>query len=303
MSVENVPCPDCGAANQAIRSFCDSCGAPLWVPEKQNTMGEPPANALETCKKATDEWRNALTGDEPDVLFWGHIASLLTLAVTYAGNTYFPRAHAHLAIALLSLGKDADAEREAKIALEQDPTEFRAQQVRVVLELNKELLREERMSGLIPFVHRRGERPGTQSLPSLKRNARYSKLDPTTIAAYDANPECLSAQSSLEAELERIVILFRTLCDGKTDVDEYLNLADFLIMAADGMRKMPFADWRVRLYSIVANTPTEKLGGEEREQEIEAIRQRARIGTLLFELKPEQRIARRRSSSRFAVLQ
>ena len=302
MSAENVRCPDCGTTYEVVRSFCDACGAPLWVPEKSITTSEPPANALETWKKATDEWRNALTGEEPDVLFWGHIASLLTLAVTYAGNAHFPRAHAHLAIALLSLGKDIDAEREANIALEQDPSEFRALQVKVVLALNKELLREERATGLNPFARRGGERRGERSLPHIKRNARYTKIDPT-IDPSNFNPESLPSRSDLAAELERIVAVFRTLCHARTDVDEYLNLADFLIMVADGMRKMPLVDWRARLYSIVANTPTEKLSCEGREQEIEAILQRARIGSLLFELKPEQRVARRRSSSRFAFLQ
>ena len=302
MSAENFRCPDCDAAYEAVRSFCDACGAPLWVPEKSSAAGEPPANALETWKKATDEWRNALTGDEPDVLFWGHIASLLTLAVTYAGSTHFPRAHAHLAIALLSLGKDAEAEREANIALDQDPSEFRAVQVRVVLTLNRELMREERLSSLIPFIHRRGERPGGQSLTRVKRSAKYTKVDPT-IDANNFNPERLTPQSSLVAELERIVALFRTLCDAQTDVDEYLNLADFLIMVGDGMRKMPLEDWRARLYSIVANTPIEKLDCRGREQEVEAVLQRARLGSLLFELKPEQRVARRRSSSKLAFLQ
>jgi hypothetical protein len=302
MNAENVRCPECGTINESVKSFCEACGAPLWVPEKPGTTDEPPANALETWKKATDEWRDALIGDEPDVLFWGHIASLLTLAVTYAGTTHFPRAHAHLAIALLSLGKDVDAEREANIALEQDPNEFRALQVRVVLALNKELLREERLSRLIPFIHRRGERSGEQSFTNFKRNAKYTKLDPT-LAACDVNPECLSPQSSLVAELERIVAVFRNLCDAPSDVDEYLNLADFLIMVADGMRKMPLVDWRARLYNIVAHTPIEKLNCEGREQEVEVVQQRARLGSLLFELKPEQRVARRRSSSKLAFLQ
>jgi hypothetical protein len=302
MSAENFRCSDCGTAYEALRSFCDACGAPLWVPEKSCTAGDPPANALETWKKATDEWRNALTGDEPDVLFWGHIASLLTLAVTYAGSTHFPRAHAHLALALLSLGKDAEAEREANIALEQDPGEFRAHQVRVVLALNKELLREERLLGRIPFIQRRGERTGGQALNNFKRTSKYTKIDPT-VDANNFNPERLSPQSNLVAELERIVVVFRSLCDGQTDVDEYLNLADFLIMVGDGMRKLPLGDWRARLYSIVANTPTDKLDYGEKDQEVEALKQRARLGSLLFELKPEQRVARRRSSSKFAFLQ
>ena len=302
MSAQDSRCPDCGAANPAVRDFCVACGAPLWTPEKSSTSGDVPANAVEIWKKATDEWRNALKGDEPDVLFWGHIASLLTLAVTYAGSTHFPRAHAHLAIALLSLGRDVEAEREANLALEQNPSEFRAQQVRVVLALNREWLREERESSLLPFLHRRGERLGDNLRAGQKGKLKYkglkSSADPGNVRS-----ESLAIKSSLATELELMVTLFRNLSDAYTDVDEYLNVADFLITVGDGMRDMPLTDWRARLYSIVANTPTDKLDGQGREEEIEAVRQRARLGSLLFELKPEQRVARRRSSSKFAFLQ
>lgn len=302
MTAQDTGCPDCGAANEASHRFCAACGAPLWVPATRGITNEIPANAVETWKKATDEWRNALQGEEPDVLFWGHIASLLTLAVTYAGSTHFPRAHAHLAIALLSLGRDVDAEREANLALEQDPSEFRAQQVKVVLALNRELLREERLSSLLPFLDRKGARLGDRVSAKRNGNGKPKNLKPIK-DANQVRPDSLAIKSSLVDEVEKMIALFRNLCDAQTDVDEYLNVADFLIMIADGMKDMPLADWRARLYNVVAHTPTNKLDGQGREQEIESVRQRARLGTLLFELAPEQRVARRRGSSKFAFLQ
>jgi len=96
----------------------------------------------------------------------------------------------------------------------------------------------------------------------------------------------------LIAELEKMMAIFNDLCGTYTDVDEYLNIADFLIAVGDRMSKMPLADWRARLYEVVANTPTDKLNCQGRQQEVEEIRQRARIGSLLFDLKPERRLSR-----------
>jgi len=294
MSAEIINCSDCGAVNEAGRSFCVACGAPLWIPEKHGTTAELPANALEIWRKAIAEWKNAVKPGKPDVLAWGHITSLLTLAISYAGSTPFPRAHARLAIALLTLGRNVEAKREADIALQQDPNEFRAQQVKVALALNREKIREELLSRVPPFLCRGRARlgdagftnPASMSGPSLK---------PMTDESNVGVPG--PAISSLIAELERLVTIFRNLCDSNANVDEYLNVADFLIMVGDGMREMPLADWRARLYRIVANTPTDKLDCQGRELEVAAVRHKARLGTLLFKLKPAQRIARRRVSS------
>lgn len=111
-------------------------------------------------ERSNSEVENRSRGRRAGHSILGHIASLLTLAISYAGSTHFPCADADLAIVLLTLGRDAEAEREANVALEQDPNEFRAQQVRVALALNREMIREEHLSSLPPFLSRRELHPG-----------------------------------------------------------------------------------------------------------------------------------------------
>lgn len=295
MSDEITICSDCGTTNKAARSFCVTCGVPLWVPEKQITTPGLPADALDTWKNAIEEWRNALRAGEPDLLFWGHIASLLTLAISYAGTRHFPRAHAHLAIILLTLERDAEAEREANIALQQNPNESRAQQVRVALALNKAISRGERFSNSFPFLHRRAGSLCARSDTNQETSVKKASVTPAR--ARDVRL-VRSDTSNLIAELEKMLAIFNFLCDTNTNVDEYLNIADFLIVVGDRMRRIPFADWRAKLYDVVANTPTDKLNCPGREQEVEEIRQRARIGSLLFDLKPERRVSRRKTTTK-----
>ena len=284
-----ISCSDCGTANKAVSNFCVTCGVPLWVPEKQMSTSSLPADALEVWEKAMAEWRNAVRIGEPDLLFWGHIASLLTLAISYAGTKHFPRAHAHLAIVLLTLERDAEAEREANIALEQNPNESRAQQVRVALALNNAISRRARFSNSLPFLRRRAVSPCAKS--ATHQETRVKKTGLTLTRAGDVRL-VRSETPNLIAELEKMMAIFNDLCGTYTDVDEYLNIADFLIAVGDRMSKMPLADWRARLYEVVANTPTDKLNCQGRQQEVEEIRQRARIGSLLFDLKPERRLSR-----------
>jgi hypothetical protein len=228
-----------------------------------------PADAYELWKTATDKWQSALTMREPDVILWGHIASLLMLAVSYAGSAPFPRAHAHLAIALLTLGMDAGAAREADIALAQNPVEFRAQQVRVALALSngRESTEPHRVLDFASFQH---------------QEAR----DDACAAPIDAGES--APAYALVDELERLIVLFKDFCEVNTSVDEYLNVADFLILMGDEIEEMPLADLRAELYRAVAHTPADRLDYRGREHEVADVLKRARRGVLSFEFKREE---------------
>ena len=290
MDLETIACFSCGTANDTTSRYCDTCGAPLWAPRRQEMPAEIPEQAVELWRNATVEWKKALRADDADVQSWGHIESLLSLALTYAGSTPFPRAHAHLAIVLLTLGMDDGAEREANIALTQDPNEFRAQQVRIALAMNGELLQEEPASESTAFAYAAAEDFGNAISTEFTAGAPGSNL---RLVEYAESELDGSTPSPLVAEIERMLTLFRNFCDTNTDVDEYLNLADFLILSSDQIKELPI-ELRSELYSAVAYTPTDKLDCQGRGREVVAVRERARRGLFSLEQKPQQHSARRR---------
>jgi len=290
MDLQTIACFSCDTANDTTSRYCAACGAPLWAPRRQEMPAEIPEQAVELWRNATVEWKKALRENDADVQLWGHIESLLSLALTYAGSTPFPRAHAHLAIVLLTLGMDDGAEREANIALMQDPNEFRAQQVRIALAMNGELLQEEPESSSPAFAYSAVEDFGdatsaefTASTPD--RNLRLVESAESPLEG--------STPTALVAEIERMLTLFRNFCDTNTDMDEYLNVAEFLILSSDQIRELPL-ELRSELYSAVAYTPTDKLDCQGRGREVVAVRERARRGLFSLEQKPKQHPARRR---------
>ncbi len=284
MESDTITCFDCGLVNSAIHYFCAYCGTPLWPPEEPATPSDLPEDAYELWKTATDKWQSALRMRDPDVILWGHIASLLMLAVSYAGSTPFPRAHAHLAIALLTLGMDAGAAREADIALTQNSIEFRAQQVKVALALSsgKEAPPEHRVLDFASFQHPAVENTGNAE------HATCTLIDADDVAAGESAPVY-----DLEDELERSIALFKDFCEINTNVDEYLNVADFLILMGDEIEEMPLEDLRIELYRAVAYTPTNLLDFGGREHEVADVLKRARRGVLSFEFKQAEGRARR----------
>jgi hypothetical protein len=276
MESDTITCFDCGLANSTIHYFCAYCGTPLWPPEEPAAPSDLPTDAYELWKTATDKWQSALEMRDPDVILWGHIASLLMLAVSYAGSTPFPRAHAHLAIALLTLGMDAGAAREASIALAQNPNEFRAQQVRVALALSseREAPSEHRVMDFGSFQHQVvGEADDVE-------RATRTLIDADDVAAGESVPAY-----DLAEELERSIAIFKDFCEINTNVDEYLNVADFLILMGDEIEGMPLEDLRIELYRAVAHTPTNLLDYAGREHEVADVLKRARRGVLSFEFK------------------
>ncbi len=278
MIAESTGCVECGAMNEAPSRYCVTCGAPLWIPEGEGQASYLPRDSIQLWRTATYEWKNALRSDEVDVGLWGHIASLLSLAITYAGSTPFPRAHAHLAIALLTLGLDAGAEREANIALEQNPLEFRAQQVKAALALSDAEVQQAGLSKVLPFRGNR-ENPQATAIPEqgngMEGEVRLTPLD-------------------LVAEVEQTLSMFQAFCDANTDVEEYLNIADFLILLGDQLKDESLAGLRRDLYKLVAYTPTDKLDCRGRERQVVDILQRAREGLYSLEPGPRRVVARRR---------
>ena len=274
MDSDTLTCSECGLANSKTRYFCAYCGTPLWSPVNHSTSSDLPADAYELWQTATGKWQSALAMREPDVILWGHIASLLMLAVSYAGSTPFPRAHAHLAIALLTLGMDAGAAREADIALAQNPVEFRAQQVRVALALSggRESTGPQRILNFAAYQH---PEAGDDACDALSDDGEPA---PT----YD-----------LAEELERLITLFRDFCEVNTSVDEYLNVADFLILMGDEIEELSLANLRAELYRAVAHTPADRLDCQGREHEVADVLKRARRGVLSFEFKQEEQLTRR----------
>jgi hypothetical protein len=290
MDFETIACFGCDTENETTSRFCETCGAPLWAPLPQDTTPEIPAPAYELWKNATDEWKKALKAGEPDILLWGHLESLLSLAISYAGSTPFPRAHAHLAIILLTLGIDAGAEREANIALGQNPNEFRAQQVRIALALNGELTQEQPQSCSPAFLY-----AGTGNSGDAVSSEPYESMETGNLSVVEADGGQFenSTVPTLVTEIERMLVIFRNFCDTNTDVDEYLNIADFLILSSDQIQNIPL-ELRAELCSAVAYTPTDMLNSEGREREVVAVLQRARRELLAFKHTPEESTARRR---------
>ena len=287
MASDTITCFDCSLANSTSHYFCAYCGAPLWLPEEPTAPSDLPADAYELWKTATDKWQSALRMREPDVILWGHIASLLMLAVSYAGSTPFPRAHAHLAIALLTLGMDAGAAREADIALAQNPIEFRAQQVRVALALsNGKESTQHRLLDFASFQHQAMGNTGDNAGDA--EHATRALIDADDVAAGESAPVY-----DLVEELERIIAIFKEFCEINTSVDEYLNVADFLILMGDEIEEMPLADLRAELYSAVAHTPTKLHDYQARERDVADVLKRARRGVLSIEFTREERLARR----------
>jgi len=278
MIAESIGCIECGVTNETPSHYCVACGAPLRIPEGEGQTPYLPLDSVQLWRTATFEWKNALKSDEVDVGLWGHIASLLSLAITYAGSTPFPRAHAHLAIALLTLGLDAGAEREANIALEQNPIEFRAQQVKVALALGDADVQGDSLSNVLPF----------------RQNREDPEIIPIQEQGYCTEEEIRSTPLDLVAEVEQTLSIFQAFCDANTDVDEYLNIADFLILLGDQLKDESLASLRRDLYKLVAYTPTDKLDCRGRERQVVDILQRSREGLYSLEPGPRRVVARRR---------
>jgi hypothetical protein len=287
MDLQTIACFSCDTANETTSRYCITCGAPLWAPRRQEVPAEIPEQAVELWRNATVEWKKALRADGADIQSWGHIESLLSLALTYAGSTPFPRAHAHLAIVLLTLGMDDGAEREANLALVQDPNEFRAQQVRIALAMNGELAQEEPGSSSPAFAY-----SGTEDFalrePEEDVQGTSLRLVGGVESELDGSPHPI-----LVTEIERMLTLFRNFCDTNTDIDEYLNIAEFLILSSDQIKEIP-VDLRSELYSAVAYTPTDKLNCQGRGREVVTVRETARRGLFSLKEKPKQHPARRR---------
>jgi hypothetical protein len=288
MDLQTIACFSCDTANETTSRYCITCGAPLWAPRRQEMPPEIPEQAVDLWRNATVEWKKALRAGDGDLQSWGHIESLLSLALTYAGSTPFPRAHAHLAIVLLTLGMDDGAEREANIALMQDPNEFRAQQVRIALAMNGELSQQEPRSSSPASAYPGADEFAISGEPEAEAQGTGLRLVGAVESELDGSP-C----PTLVTEIERMLTLFRNFSDTNTDIDEYLNIAEFLILSSDQLKEIPI-ELRSELYSAVAYTPTDKLNSQGRGREIVAVRETARRGLFSLKEKTNPFPARRR---------
>jgi hypothetical protein len=265
-------CIECGGLNYADRDFCTACGAPVWNPNEPAMASDLPDEAWQLWEQATAEWKDALKEGEPDTTLWGHIASLLSLAVSYAGSAPFPRAHSHLAIALLTLGMDEEADREATIALEQDGDEFRAQQVKVALALSGRT--GDRADDSVNDVSRLPRKPDLGDDPFLEE---LGVDDPWDSSSGTDSPRD-EPRPDLVPEIERMLAIFRRIVETQSSVDEYLNVADFMVLLGDTLEQRVLDELRAEMYGAVAQAPLDNVDYAGREHEVAELMRRAQRG-------------------------
>lgn len=230
-------------------------------------LEKPAPEALTHLDRAFEMWQ---AGDEAHELSESQkldIASELALAI-HKANAPFPDAHALLAMLLNELGDDERADYHARLALRQDPNEFRAQLVRLDVELKD-----------VRFVNlSAGDFVAAGGTLEEAYFGSIGKSIGSLIAAGHAG----ITQSRFNSEVSRLIQIFGNLCEAGVDANEYLFMADTLIDLGDFARDLPFSGGHESLYAAVVNTPVDNIDRAGREDDFAAIRSRAKGRLLLF---------------------
>lgn len=227
---------------------------------------EPAPEAIEHLDRAMEMLRAAEEDELTDTLILD-VASELTLAI-HKANAPFPRAHASLAMLLNQLGDDQRAGYHANIALQQDPNEFRAQLVRLDVELKG-----------VRFVN-------LQAGDFVTLDGTWEEAFAGSViksfASITAASHAGITQAKFRSEIDRLTSIFKNLCKTGIEVDEYLFMADTMIGLGDFARGLPFSSGYLDLYAAVVNTPVDELDLSGREEDVAAVRRKAEGRSLLF---------------------
>jgi len=243
-------------------------------------QNQPPCDAIEIWERAISRWQVAAKSGKIDKQEWVEIASQLTLAVQKAGVAHFPRAHAHLAAVLLELDREADAAREANIALQQDPNEFRAQTVRVDILGRKLKIRDVGLGDFVHFERGSGSDFGSQVATSVIGSILVSAIK-TVFTGIEVGM-AVHSQGNFKSEIERLAAIYLNVCQTNTDVDEFMYMSETLISLGDAIREVPIPGGRPNLYASVVHAPVHKLNQRGREAQVREVKQRAEGRMLLF---------------------
>jgi len=193
-------------------------------------------------------------------------------------NAPFPPAYALLATMMNEMGKDSEAERYARIALQQDPNEFRAQLVLIDVAVEGVQLINLRPGHFVHFEgHNRGDLAEQVVLSAVGTVLGTAVKSISTLAqsGWAANK-----QAKFKDELERLIVIFRNLCETNTDPNEFIFMGQTLIDFGDWIKDWSLFGGRPDLYSPVANANVEKLGEAAKEKEVMAVIHKAQ-GRLL----------------------
>ncbi len=240
------------------------------VPEAEQLaslpIAEPSPEAVEHFESAMEVLSGAGEDELTDALKLD-VASELALAI-HRANAPFPRAHALLAMLLNELGDDARAGRHASIALDQDQNEFRAQLVKLDVDLKG-----------VRFVSLRPRH--FIALDDTLEGVYFGSIAKSIRSLVVAGHAGIT-QTGFRSEINRLISIFKNQCKAGVEVGEYLYMADVLIDLGDFARELPFSSGYLDLYAAVANTPVDEINLSDREEEVSAVHRKAKGRSLLF---------------------
>lgn len=230
---------------------------------------EPSEVAIQHYNRAIDVWENLEEGDRDETVTLDIMADL-ALAIDRA-NAPFPRAHALLAMCYNDLGDDNKAQREAKIALAENPKEFRAQLVLIDV-----VLKGVKVLKLSPFDVIEWSDDVDQMIAG-----SVARMGGAMFAAMRVS----YTQSRFRREVEKLVRVFKEACREESDPGEYLMMCEAMILMGDLVRRVPMSGGRPNLYAAVLNTPTDRLEISEQVErnKIAEVRRKAMGRALLLE--------------------
>lgn len=178
----------------------------------------------------------------------------MALAVKKAGGPY-PRAYGKLGLALLLTGDQKGAEQNIKTALEQDTNEIISRIARVIIVLN-----------------------GHRAM----NIASSSDISGMIIGPLISFGFAADSHGKIRQQIRGLVEAWRHLTKNENDVEEWLAVANFLIIIGDHIGEIQMIGGRPNLYIEVVNAPWDRLDKTNHEKEISDIRRKAEGRALLF---------------------
>ncbi len=225
------------------------------------------SDAMECFNQAWDLWDKAEENKRDDKLR-NDVAALLMLAIHKAGAP-FPRAHSFLAIFLEDLHRESEAAQHANLALQQNPNEFRAQLVKIDLSLKGVKVMK---VGARDFV------------PELNSGAMGFAFDLVFKGLFMGGTlvHTQATQSSFKNEIIKLIQIYTNVSNDNTDVDEYLYMAEMMIIFGDIIKDIPMPGGKPNIFAEIVKAPVDKLYFAGKEQEVKFIRNKAEGRSMLF---------------------
>lgn len=240
------------------------------------TQNEPTPEAVEHFDRAVDMLQKSGSGKLDDTLKLD-VASELALAVKKA-DAPFPAAYALLAMMMNEMGKDADAERYARIALQQNPNEFRAQLVLIDVAVENVQILNLRPGHFLHFESPKGRDLAEQIVGSAVGTILGTAVKSASTLAQSG--WAANKQAKFKDELVRLIMIFKNCCETNTDSNEFIFMGETLIGLGDWIKDLSLFGGRPDMYSPVANANIEKLRETAKEKEVIAVINKAQ-GRLL----------------------